>query len=126
MATRVGIVGSRRRNTEADKARLWTFLDRYHYLDKDTVEFVSGGCPQGGDRFAEEIAKHHGIKITVFEPDWARYKRGAGLIRNQDIAEGCDLLVALVADDRTGGAEHTIGLVEGLGKPVHILGRSKT
>ena len=28
---------------------------------------VSGGCPKGGDRFAEIIAKGTGIKLTFME-----------------------------------------------------------
>lgn len=51
---RVGIVGTRRRDSEeAYRATRGAFIRLY--VPGKTV-IVSGGCPQGGDRFAEIIA----------------------------------------------------------------------
>ena len=41
--------------------------------------------------------------------------------RNKQIAEACDELVALVADDRKGGTESTIKFAEDAGKKVILL-----
>lgn len=68
----------------------------------------SGGCPKGGDRFAERIAKENGIPILIFFPNWEKYGKRAGFVRNNDIAENCDVLIACVSDDRRGGTEDTI------------------
>ena len=102
---KIGIIGTRRRNnSEAYKKVETDFFEIYENGDW----IVSGGCPKGGDRFALVIAKKYGIPILIFYPNWDKYKRGAGLVRNGDIANNSDVLVACVAKDRTGGTEDTI------------------
>ena len=102
---KIGIIGSRRRDAGIDqKATREKFFEVYE--DGDWI--VSGGCPKGGDRFAEKIAKDYGIPILIFHPDWKKLGRAAGIIRNGDIANESDILVACVTEDRTGGTEDTI------------------
>lgn len=101
----IGIIGTRRRNSgEAFKKIQEKFFEVYEDGDK----IVSGGCPKGGDRCAEKIAKEYGIPILIFFPNWKKYGRGAGLVRNGDIATESDVLIACVSKDRTGGTEDTI------------------
>ena len=102
---KIGIIGTRRRdNPEAYKKVEEVFLN--HYENGDWI--VSGGCSKGGDRFAQVIAKKFGVPILIFFPDWAKYKNGAGLVRNLDIAKNSSILIACVSRDRTGGTEDTI------------------
>jgi hypothetical protein len=102
---KIGIIGSRRRNAGIDqKAVREKFLEIFE--DDDWI--VSGGCPQGGDRFAEKIAKDYGIPIVIFYPNWKKYGKAAGIIRNTNIADNSDVIIACVAEDRTGGTEDTI------------------
>jgi hypothetical protein len=112
----IGIVGSRRRDrTEDFEACCEAFLKLYQKGDK----IVSGGCPKGGDRFAEQIARHKGCTIIIHHADWeGPAKRGAGFVRNTDIARDCDVLIALVAPDRKGGTEDTVKKALKLGKQV--------
>jgi len=108
---KIGIIGSRRRNAGIDqKAVREKFFEIYCAGDW----IVSGGCPKGGDRFAEKIAKDNGIPILIFYPDWKRHGKGAGMIRNSEIAINSTVLIACVADDRTGGTEDTISKYEKL------------
>ena len=114
----IGIVGSRRRHTSQDlKLCAETFLSVYN--KGDTI--VSGGCPKGGDRFAEIIAKQSGVPIKIHKAEWDKYGRGAGLKRNTYIAEDADVLIAVVASDRTGGTEDTIRKAKRLGKEVILI-----
>ena len=101
----IGIVGSRRRNLLQDYRKTW-FQFKNIYEPEDVI--VSGGCPLGGDQFAERIAKHHKVRIIIFRADWQNDGPKAGFIRNTDIAKISDVLVACVAPDRTGGTEDTI------------------
>ena len=66
---KIGIIGSRRRNTESDSKRVVEALFDV-YEDGDWI--VSGGCPKGGDRFAEMFAKSIGCPILIFYPNWDR------------------------------------------------------
>ena len=104
MSKKIGIVGSRSRDTDKDyQAVLLAFLSIYKKGDS----IVAGGCPQGGDRFAEKIAKNECINIHIFKPDWSK-GRFAGFVRNTDIARTSDVLIACVASNRKGGTEDTI------------------
>lgn len=102
---KIGIIGTRRRNSsEAFKKIKEVFFEVY----EDGDYLVSGGCPKGGDRCAEQMAKEYGIPIIIYFPNWKKHGRGAGLVRNGDIAYNSDVLIACVSKDRTGGTEDTI------------------
>ena len=101
----IGIVGSRRRDTQSDfEAVESKFLELYN--PGDTI--CSGLCKTGADRFAVVLAEKYQTKKLWYPANWARYGRGAGLVRNTDIARDSDILIACVASDRTGGTEDTI------------------
>jgi hypothetical protein len=130
----IGIVGSRRRDSDEDfRTVLGAFtvqVEQYRIqypVRKGEgfyygISIVSGGCPKGRDRFAEIIARSKGITITIHHADCngSEGKR-AGFIRNTQIAEDCDILLALVSEDRTGGTEDTVAKAERLGKRVILL-----
>ena len=100
----IGIVGSRRRDSEKDfKICEAKFKELYEEGD----EVVSGGCPKGGDRFAERIAKKYGLGIKIYFPNW-NLGKAAGFARNTFIARDATDLIAVVAEDRTGGTEDTV------------------
>ena len=113
----IGIVGSRRRNSNKDFQMVFDkFFDLYEINDK----ICSGGCPKGADAFAEIIANTQGISIIIHYPDKSKLDsilmkknpRAAYAIinyaRNTLIAKDSDVLIACVADDRKGGTEDTI------------------
>jgi hypothetical protein len=105
MSKVIGIIGSRRRNTLRDyDAVREKFLELY----EDGDRIVSGGCPQGGDRFAEQLAIEFQVPIMIYYARWKKLGKAAGFIRNVDIANEADILIACVAEDRTGGTEDTI------------------
>lgn len=124
----IGIVGSRRRASVEDQRLLVAkFAEVYRVGDS----VVSGGCPTGGDRFADDLARYWGLTMTTHYPDWNNRKgeintdetarRVAGFVRNTRIAEDCDVLIALVADDRTGGTEDTVKKATKLGRQVILV-----
>ena len=100
----IGIVGSRRRDTDEDFRKV---LEVFNSIYREGDKIVSGGCPLGGDKFAEIIAKSKGITITIHYPDWTIGKH-AGFERNTQIAEDADILIACCSEDRTGGTEDTV------------------
>jgi len=101
----IGIIGSRRRNSVKDFLLIEeAFLKIY----KNGDSICSGGCPKGGDKFAELISKKYKISFIEYPADWKKYGKKAGFIRNGDIAKTSDLIIACVSFDRTGGTEDTI------------------
>ncbi len=125
---KLGIVGSRRRNNLKDKLKLKQFIVKLKDLIPN-LSFVSGGCPLGADRFAEELAEDFNIPIKIFYPDKSKLPENPekyhfaiiNYARNTLIAEECDILVALVAEDRQGGTEDTIKKAKKLNKKVILL-----
>ena len=108
---KLGIVGSRRRAKTEDYLIL-----RQRVIDLNPEMIISGGCPIGADAFAEQIAKALGIPITIYYPKLRAGREylyheitKANYARNQLIAIHSDRLIALVAEDRKGGTENTIG-----------------
>jgi len=130
----VGIIGSRRRNTLSDLSLVTAMFERVHVPHMTVI--VSGGCPTGGDAFAEYIADQWAIPkfryrsrwpidgipaecshMMIHLPDkgtfletperWRAAKQNYE--RNTLIAQDSyDFLIACVAIDRTGGTEDTI------------------
>lgn len=103
----VGIVGSRRRKyTEDFKKVEESFLKIRSEHEINMI--ISGGAPEGGDKFAESISSSYNIPIKIYYPEWHKYGRIAGFMRNTDIAKESDILIACVHEDRKGGTEDTI------------------
>ena len=113
----IGIIGARQRDAGIDFAKVrkafWSVAKRGDMI-------VSGGCPEGGDRFAERIAEVDRMPIRVHYPDktkldsvlLAKNPRAAYAVinnaRNTLIARDADYLIACVAASRKGGTEDTI------------------
>lgn len=59
----------------------------------EDIEIVSGGA-SGADALGERYAREHGYKLTIFAADWGRYGRRAGPLRNRQMVEYADALIA--------------------------------
>jgi aconitase A len=95
---KVAVVGSR---NFTDYALMKKVLDN---ISIDTI--VSGGA-LGADSLAEQYAKERGIEIIIHKPNWRRYGKAAGYVRNVDIVNDADLVVAFW-DGKSRGTRHTI------------------
>lgn len=89
------------------------------YLPAETDEIVSGGA-KGVDTVARIYAEENGICLTEFLPDYARYKRGAPLKRNEQIIEYADLILAFW-DGSSKGTKFVIDKAEKLGKKITVI-----
>ena len=59
----------------------------------DEIEIVEGGA-KGVDSFAKEYAQKKGYRHKQFVADWEKQGRAAGTIRNKEMAEYGDVLIA--------------------------------
>ena len=96
---KVAIVGSRN-YPHLEKVR-----DFVRKLSKDDT-VISGGA-KGVDKAAEEEAEKLGIKVISIIPEWDKYGKRAGLIRNNLIIEKADCMAAFW-DGVSRGTKYTI------------------
>ena len=89
------------------------------YLPDDLTEIVSGGA-KGVDTTAREYATENGIKLTEFLPKYSRYKRGAPLKRNIQIAEYADKVLAFW-DGKSRGTKFVIDYCKNNSIPVEVI-----
>ncbi|AEI50251.1 SLOG family protein [Runella slithyformis] len=119
---RTAIIGTRTANTK-HYTQLCKMCDVLATLGGIT-EVISGGA-SGADALAERYAKENGLKITVIPADWKTHGKAAGPMRNTEIIEACDQVVALWDGKSTGTAD-TIRKAKQAGKQVYILRYDET
>jgi len=84
------------------------------------IDFLVSGGAKGADELAYRLAKREGIFIKVLFPDWDRYGKSAGYIRNDAIVKESDVLIALW-DGESRGTQNTIDTAKKFGKEIHIF-----
>lgn len=82
-------------------------------------EIVSGGA-RGADSLGARYARECGLKLTEFIPDWDRHGKRAGFIRNQDIIENCDCVLAFW-DGKSKGTGNSLSIAKRLKKTTLIV-----
>jgi hypothetical protein len=76
--------------------------------DLGNIEFVEGGAT-GIDSLAKSYAISKNIKYKEFPADWNKHGRAAGPIRNKQMAEYSDILIAFrYVDNPSRGTENMI------------------
>jgi len=83
------------------------------------TEVVSGAA-RGADTLGEKWAEERDIPIKSCPANWAKLGRSAGYIRNKEMAEYADALVAFW-DGVSRGTNHTIDIMTEMGKPIRIV-----
>ena len=91
----------------------------YHRNTHPITEVVSG-CAEGADTLGEQYAGEYLIPTKLFEADWNTFGRAAGPIRNRQMAEYADVLIA-VWDGKSKGTKNMIAEMNKLMKPVYII-----
>lgn len=80
-------------------------------INQKEVQIVSGGC-RGTDKLGERYAKENGYSLKIFKADWGKYGKKAGPLRNKQMAEYAEGLVAFYKE----GSKGTKNMIEEAGK----------
>ena len=122
---RVIVAGSR---TYTDKERIFSCLGKaFGEIEEKMQEpckftVVSGGC-RGVDTIGEEYARTHGLELARFPAQWDKYGRGAGPIRNEEMANFAsekDPYLIAFWDGKSSGTRGMIALARNKKIPVRI------
>lgn len=91
-------------------------LDEILKNEKAEIIIISGHC-SGVDLMGETYAAENGFKIEIFLPEWKKYGRAAGPIRNKEMVEHADLVIAFW-DGKSKGTKSLIKYAESSKKEV--------
>ena len=83
------------------------------------ISLVLSGCARGADSLGEEWARRNKIPVERYPADWDRHGKVAGIIRNGEMCENAEALIALW-DGQSHGTQHCIKRARELGLRVHI------
>jgi len=109
---KLAIIGSRSFN---DYDKLKNEVDKI----KDITTIISGGA-KGADTLAEKYAFEKNIPIKIFPANWSKFGKQAGIIRNKEIIDNCDKVIAFW-DGESRGTKNSITVAKNKGKEVILV-----
>ena len=95
----------------------YTMLEKI--LNKEKIDILVSGGAKGADSLGEQYAKNNNIPTLIFKPDWKKFGRAAGFIRNKDIIDNSDKVIAFW-DGKSKGTLNSINLAKKQNKKVII------
>ena len=96
-----------------DRGAVWRAIETAPFA---VTEIVSGTA-RGVDSIAESYAGTKQVPVKLFPADWDKYGKPAGAIRNKQMAEYADALIA-IWDGQSKGTRNMIKTMNKLNKPV--------
>jgi len=107
----------------SDYALLKSTMDTLLSNIKKDVTVVCGKA-RGADTLGEQYAKERGYAVAYFPADWDKYGKAAGFIRNRQMAQNADALVAFW-NGKSRGTKNMIELAKQYGLKLRIKRYSK-
>ena len=89
----------------------------YHCNILKDLEIISGHA-RGVDTIGEEFAHLCGFKLKIFLADWNKHGKKAGYLRNIEMADYGDILIAFW-DGNSKGTKHMIDIANNKGLKVY-------
>ena len=105
---KAAIVGSRTFN---DYNKLEHYIYNVCIENNYQINAIISGGAAGADTLAEKFALNYGLHLTVIKPEWDKYGKSAGFIRNHDIIKNCDICF-IFWDGISKGTKHDIDLCQ--------------
>ncbi len=89
------------------------------FCKAEVTEVVSGRA-RGADDAGEAWAAVNGIPVKPFPANWDKYGKGAGPIRNRQMAKYADMAIVFWKNQSSGSA-NMIANMAALDKPVRVV-----
>lgn len=112
------VAGSRDFNDYALLSRVLIAMADVEFADK-ALSIVSG-MARGADDLGYRFATEHGVTLYKFPANWSGLGKRAGFIRNTQMGNFSDGLLAFW-DGQSNGTRHMVDYMHQLKKPVHII-----
>jgi hypothetical protein len=91
-----------------------------YYLSRQSEIEIVSGTAKGADKLGERYAEERQYPIKRFPADWGSFGKRAGYIRNTEMAEYADALIAFW-NGESKGTEHMINLAKEKSLKVRIV-----
>ena len=88
--------------------------------NNEEIEIVSGNA-RGADKLGERYAKEHNLPVKLFPANWDKYGKRAGYLRNQEMADYANMLIAFW-DEKSKGTKHMIDIAKKQDLTVIVVG----
>ena len=116
VAKRVVVAGSR---GFCDYEEACRFIDQCLAPQGQEEFMILSGGARGADALGERYAHERGLAIERYPARWQTYGRAAGIHRNEEMAEACDLVICFW-DGESRGTKSMIALAQKYNKPTFI------
>lgn len=90
------------------------------YFSRRAPTAIICGEARGADTLGRKYAEEHGIAVESFPANWEKYGKSAGYIRNQEMVNNADALIAFW-DGKSRGTKNMIEIAEKKGIPIRIV-----
>ncbi len=112
------VIAGCRNYTDYPKAEIFISQCLENFSPCNKIIILSGGC-RGADALGERYATEHGLPVIRFLPNWQRYGKRAGPIRNRAMVDACDAVICFW-DGNSHGTHSLISYTNQQQKPLFI------
>ena len=81
---------------------------------------IVSGCARGADTFGMRYASENIFDVDEYPADWNKYGKKAGYMRNVEMAENADALIAFW-DGKSKGTKHMIDIATERNLPIRVI-----
>lgn len=99
----------------------------YEYLSKELdirippfIDEVISGDAEGPDKMGARWAEEHGYSVKHFPAQWNKYGKAASIIRNHEMGDYADYLIAFW-DGKSRGTKDMIDYMRSIGKHGEVI-----
>ena len=81
---------------------------------------IISGCARGADTLGLRYASENTFDVEEYPADWNKYGKKAGYMRNVEMAENADALIAFW-DGKSKGTKHMIDIATERNLPIRVI-----